>query len=66
MLRLREIPVKELHAYLCGTYSLLRFEIIEKIGLLVFKELNKPVVFTFFHWLRYLKYFTLSMSVWSL
>lgn len=57
MLRLKEIPAKELHTYLCGTYSLLRFEIIERNGSLVFKELNKPVMFTFFHWLRYMKYF---------
>lgn len=34
MLRLGEIPAKELCTYLFGTYSLLRFEIIEKNGLI--------------------------------
>lgn len=66
ILRLSEIPAKELHTYLCGTYSLLRFEIVEKNGLLVFKGLNKPVMFTSFHWLRYLKYLRVIISTLSL
>lgn len=60
MLRLKEIQPK--NSILCGAYSLLRFEVIEKNGLLIFKESNKLVMFTFFHWLRYLKYPSQSIS----